>query len=96
VAGPVGPQGPAGKDGKDGTSFNLTKDKLYVLTFANGTGTCKDANDVLLTYSCSANTLGAQLSGSQNTTEAAAGVICATYPGSGPLPVLTLVCLTGP
>jgi hypothetical protein len=76
--------------------LTLTKDKLYVVTSATGSGGCNDANDVLLTYSCSANTLGATLTTHQADTQAAAGVICATYPGSGAPPFLTLVCVSVP
>ena len=65
-------------------------------TFANGSGGCKDANDVLLTYSCSANSLGAQLNPYQADTTAVSGVTCAHYIGDVNTTVLTLVCLSVP
>jgi hypothetical protein len=76
--------------------LGLTKDKLYVTTYVNGSGGCKDANDVLLTYSCGQDNLGATLTPHQADTAAVAGVICAGYPGDGAPPVLTLVCLAVP
>ena len=97
-AGPIGaqgPGGPAGKDGKDGTSFTLTKDKLYVVTSANGTGRCADENDVLLTYSCSSDSRGADLVGHQADNSTFAGVTCHGFTGSVPS-FLTIVCLDVP
>ncbi len=93
--GAQGPAGPAGKDGKDGTTIMLTKDKLYVVNSANGTGRCADANDVLLTYSCGADSRGANLMGAQADNSTFAGVTCTGYVGSPP-PYLTIVCVNVP
>lgn len=93
LTGAVGLQGPTGPAGP---SLGITKDKLYVVTSASGIGGCKDENDVLLTYSCGPDNLGASLNPFQTSTAPGeiAGVQCAPYSGNGAPPLLTIVCLT--
>jgi len=99
--GSPGAQGPAGKDGKDGAAFNLTKANLYTAGSANiPSASCKDNNDVLLTYTCLCGggfCQGAIFGGGITDTSAPAGINCVQAAASGaPAPTATVVCINVP